>query len=137
MAKDNSSDTDQYNPKVKVVFADRSNDFSYGNDSDSASGETNNTGTTSDMTGTHANHGATGLAREERWVILSRWLVFSVMVAAATLVGVETFRISTKQQEDNFVNDVSFQIDLFSAEPRINFSSSIPSSTAHSVLFNS
>lgn len=89
------------NPKV--------NDFFYGYDSDSASGDlTHNTSTTSDLTGHHSsNNGNSGLAKEERWVLISRWLVFIVMVAAATLVGVETFRISTKQQQDSFINDVS------------------------------
>ena len=89
------------NPKV--------NDFFYGYDSDSASGDlTHNTSTTSDLAGHHSsNNGNSGLAEEERWVLISRWLVFTVMVAAATLVGVETFRISTKQQQDSFINDVS------------------------------
>ena len=90
------------NPKV--------NDFFYGYDSDSASGDlTHNTSTTSDLAGHHSsNNGNSGLAEEERWVLISRWLVFTVMVAAATLVGVETFRISTKHQQDSFINDVSF-----------------------------
>ena len=50
---------------------------------------------------------ARGLAKEERWVVYSRWLVFVVLVTAAIVVGFETYRITTQQQKDAFVHDVS------------------------------
>ena len=106
------------NHKV-VVFANNnpstaeSNDFSFGNDNDSASGETSgSTGNaSSEMNNSNGGYVTSGLAKEERWVSMARALVFAVMVTAATIVGVETFRISTKQQLDNFINDVSYAFE--------------------------
>ena len=45
---------------------------------------------------------AARFAKEERWVKVSRMVVFSVMAISATLVGVETFQLSARQQHENF-----------------------------------
>ena len=101
------------NRKV-VVFANKnptaeSKDFSFGNDNDSASGgSTGNTSSDMNSSSNNGGHVTSGLAKEERWVSMARALVAVVMVAAACIVGVETYRIATKQQMDNFINDVSF-----------------------------
>jgi hypothetical protein len=56
-----------------------------------------------------AEDGATTkLAKDERMVVYARWLVFWVMTAAAILVGVETFKISSKREKEAFLDEVSF-----------------------------
>jgi hypothetical protein len=61
---------------------------------------------------------STRLVKEERMVVYARWLVFWVMTAAAILVGVETFKVSSKQEEQAFLDEVRFDTATKQHQPR-------------------
>jgi hypothetical protein len=62
----------------------------------------------SDGAASSAEDGATrNLAKEERMVVYARWLVFWVMTAAAILVGVETYKVSSDREQKAFLDEVS------------------------------
>jgi hypothetical protein len=60
----------------------------------------------SDVASLAENSATMRSSEDERRVGYARWLVFWVMTAAAILVGVETFKVSSQQEQEVFVEEV-------------------------------